>query len=41
MRAVAGNLYYATDDGSYGYHGYLNGCLAKMIDEDKKAYDHV
>lgn len=41
MKAVAGNWYIATDDGSYGYHGFLNGALTKLIDEEKKSYDHV
>ena len=41
MKAVAGNWYIATDDGSYGFHGFLNACLVKMIDEDKMHYDHV
>ncbi|MFA9422675.1 MAG: sulfide/dihydroorotate dehydrogenase-like FAD/NAD-binding protein, partial [Sedimentibacter sp.] len=41
MKAVAGNLYVATDDGSYGYHGFVNKYLKELIDNDKKGYDHV
>lgn len=35
MKAVAGNVYVCTDDGTYGFHG--NGCqqLQAMIDEGK------
>ena len=35
MKAVAGNVYVCTDDGSYGFHG--NGCqqLQALIDEGK------
>ncbi len=39
MREVATELYIATDDGSYGFHG--NGCqkLQALVDEGK-TYDH-
>ena len=39
MRAVADELYLATDDGSYGFHG--NGCqqLQALVDEGK-SYNH-
>ena len=35
MKAVAGNVYVCTDDGTYGFHG--NGCqqLQALIDEGK------
>ena len=35
MKAVAGNVYVCTDDGTYGFHG--NGCqqLQALIDEEK------
>ena len=35
MKAVAGNVYVCTDDGTYGFHG--NGCqqLQELIDEGK------
>jgi ferredoxin--NADP+ reductase len=38
MKSVAGHLYVATDDGSYGFHG--NGCqqLQALVDEGK-TYD--
>ena len=38
MKSVAANVYVATDDGSYGFHG--NGCqqLQALVDEGKK-YD--
>jgi ferredoxin--NADP+ reductase len=38
MKAVAGNVYVATDDGSYGFHG--NGCqqLQALVDSGK-SYD--
>ena len=38
MKAVAGNVYVCTDDGTYGFHG--NGCqqLQALIDEGKQ-YD--
>jgi ferredoxin--NADP+ reductase len=39
MRAVCGNLYLATDDGSEGFHGNGSQCLAKLY-EDGKRYDH-
>ena len=39
MKAVAKNVYVATDDGSYGFHG--NGCaqLQELYDEGVR-YDH-
>ena len=41
MRAVAGNLYIATDDGSEGFKGMVTGCLKKLVEEDGKKYDTV
>lgn len=41
MRAVAGNLYIATDDGSEGFYGMVTGCLKKLVEEDGKKYDTV
>ncbi len=38
MRVVAGNLYIATDDGSYGYHGMVTGLIEKLVDAGTK-YD--
>ena len=41
MRAVAGNLYVATDDGSYGFHG--NGCdqISDLVNNQGKTYTRV
>lgn len=39
MRAVASNLYIATDDGSDGFHGLVTALLEKLITEDGKQYD--
>ena len=40
MRKVAGNLYVATDDGSYGFNGRVTDCLQKLVDDGNK-YDHA
>ena len=39
MRAVAGNLYIATDDGSEGYKGMVTGLIRELIDTRGKRYD--
>jgi ferredoxin--NADP+ reductase len=39
MKAVCGNLYFATDDGSYGIHGNVCVALQQLWDEGKR-YDH-
>ncbi len=39
MRAVAGNYYPCTDDGTYGYGGMVTGMVQKLVDEGKQ-YDH-
>ena len=39
MRAVATNLYIATDDGSEGFHGLVTALLEKLITEQGKQYD--
>ena len=39
MEAVTGNLYFATDDGSYGIHGNVCVALQQLYDEGKR-YDH-
>ena len=31
MRAVSGNLFIATDDGSEGYNGLVTGCLEELV----------
>jgi len=41
MRAVAGELYIATDDGSYGYKGFVTDLLKKLVVEENKHYDLV
>ena len=35
MKAVAGNLYVTTDDGSYGRSGMVTKCLQDLVDEGK------
>ncbi|WP_294404036.1 sulfide/dihydroorotate dehydrogenase-like FAD/NAD-binding protein [uncultured Clostridium sp.] len=40
MKKVAGNLYVATDDGSYGFNGRVTDCLQKLVDDGNK-YDHA
>lgn len=40
MKAVAENVYVATDDGSYGFKGMVTNCLQSLVDEGKK-YDLV
>lgn len=39
MAEVTGNLYFATDDGSYGIHGNVCVALQQLYDEGKR-YDH-
>ncbi len=39
MKAVAANLYIATDDGSEGFHGLVTTLLEKLITEEGKKYD--
>lgn len=39
MRAVAGNLYVTTDDGSSGTHGLVTDVIKKLVTEDGKQYD--
>jgi ferredoxin--NADP+ reductase len=39
MDAVTDNLYFATDDGSYGIHGNVCVALQQLYDEGKR-YDH-
>lgn len=41
MKAVAGNLYVATDDGSYGFKGFVTDQLKELIENEKKGYDIV
>ncbi len=41
MKAVAENLYIATDDGSYGFHGMVTGLIDELVKNQNKHYDHV
>jgi len=41
MKSVTGNLYIATDDGSYGYKGFVTNLLKDLIDKENKKYDVV
>ena len=36
MKAVSDEAYITTDDGSYGYHGFVTDMLKKLIEEGKK-----
>lgn len=39
IREVAGNLYIATDDGSYGFNGMVTACLEDLVKNQGKKYD--
>ena len=39
MKAVAGNLYITTDDGSYGRHGLVTKVMEDLVQEEGKRYD--
>lgn len=39
MKAVAGNLYITTDDGSYGRSGMVTKVIEDLIEQDGKRYD--
>jgi ferredoxin--NADP+ reductase len=41
MNAVAGNVYVATDDGSYGYKGLVTNLLRDLVEKQGKKYDLV
>ena len=41
MKAVAGELYVATDDGSYGFKGLVTDVFKDLVDNKGKKYDHV
>ncbi|MEG1004523.1 MAG: sulfide/dihydroorotate dehydrogenase-like FAD/NAD-binding protein [Clostridium sp.] len=41
MREVSGNLYIATDDGSYGFNGRVTDCLNDLVNNKGKKYDHA
>ena len=39
MKAVAGNLYVTTDDGSYGHKGMVTEVIKELVNEQRKKYD--
>lgn len=39
MKAVCGNLYVATDNGTYGYKGFVTDLLKDLIEKQGKKYD--
>jgi ferredoxin--NADP+ reductase len=41
MKKVAGNLYVATDDGSYGFKGLVTNLLKDLVENQNKHYDLV
>ncbi len=41
MRKVATNLYVCTDDGSYGFNGNVTKCLADLVNNQGKVYNHA
>lgn len=41
MKKVAGELYIATDDGSYGYKGMVTNLLKELVETKGKKYDLV
>jgi len=41
MKAVAKNVYIATDDGSYGYKGLVTNLLRDLVEKEGKKYDLV
>ncbi|AYD39482.1 sulfide/dihydroorotate dehydrogenase-like FAD/NAD-binding protein [Clostridium fermenticellae] len=41
MKEAAGTLYVATDDGTYGYKGFVTDLLKELIDNKGKKYDYV
>jgi ferredoxin--NADP+ reductase len=41
IKEVAGNLYIATDDGSYGFNGMVTGLIEDLVENQGKHYDLV
>lgn len=39
MESVAENVYYATDDGSFGFHGLVTALLEELVNNQGKKYD--
>ncbi len=40
MEAVTDHMYFTTDDGSFGYNGFVTGKLQDLLDEGQ-TFDHV
>lgn len=40
IKDVAGNLYIATDDGSYGFNGMVTGLIEELVVNQGKEYDY-
>lgn len=41
LKKVAGNVYIATDDGSYGFKGLVTNLLSDLVKKENKKYDEV
>ena len=41
IKGVSGNLYIATDDGSYGFNGMVTGLIEELVKKEGKHYDKV
>ena len=41
MKNVAGMFIYATDDGSYGFKGFVTDILKELVQNEGKKYDLV
>lgn len=41
MEKVAKNVYYATDDGSFGSHGMVTALLEDLVNHQGKTYDEA
>lgn len=41
LKAVSGNLYISTDDGSKGFHGNVTALMKDLIDNKAKQYDEI
>lgn len=39
LKSVSGNLYVATDDGSYGFHGLVTNYIEELVNNQGKEYD--
>lgn len=41
MKAATNNLYIATDDGSYGYKGFVTDLLKHLVEDEHKDYNYI